>query len=60
MISSIKAQAAMKVYRNVHAIERAKPVSSSELDTHAHNNNSNPSYRQKNFAQILKEQMQNK
>lgn len=59
MINAIKVQTAMKAYKGVPAIERAKPVLSSGLDTHAQNKNfQSSSDPQKSFSRILKEQME--
>lgn len=55
-----KVQAVSRAYKNVSAIERAKPVLSSGLDTqsqHKHFQSSHDESR-KSFSQILKERLQ--
>jgi ribosomal protein L22 len=59
MITLTKVQAATKAYKNVSAIERAKPVGQSSLESQSEHKHFQPSHDdRKSFADILKKQMQ--
>ena len=59
MIYSTKVQAVSRAYKQVSAIERAKPVMNSGLDTRSQHQHFAQGDTKKSFSQILKERMEN-